>query len=471
MKKFLLLLSVVALAFTSCYEDMGPVEPDVNDIQLETTSLRSEAAGGTFSVTVTSDYAWEAYTSSSWITIHTLNGNPGTSSLMFTLAANNSTQERDGVISVFCDAYNLNVNLYVTQYGAVATSGCEFALEATNIGETSATLRVHPLHDGCTFYWNVKPESDLKEFATTAAYMQDWYAYMKELVDAGYYKWSDLLDNTAVELDYDRFNPGTKYVLYAFGIDANGKLTSTDLSYVVFETKKSSFDTTSWYGYWNVTSPMHLSITGTSLEVMNRPLDKVIAITDASADFGEGYVYVWGWDGVFELELPALGMISSNTIKLMNNVVLFTENNDQYGPLDYTWQGNSYLESYGDWYMIGGNYSCYTLTMGTDGKSASVKAFQGQLTNGTEFMTDYYCLAGVITTGQYEGYALSFSRNDGQPALYLSGAEMAVSYLAPIDTASVKKLEANKKGKLYTMMATPKAVAHYSAAVKFASIK
>ena len=261
------------------------------------------------------------------------------------------------------------------------------------------------------------------------------------------------------------------YVLYAFGVDAAGNLTSTDLSYVVFETKKSSFDTTSWYGYWNVTSPMHLSITSTSLEVMNQPLDKVIAITDASADFGEGYVYVWGWDGVFDLEMPAVGLISSNTIKLMNDIVIGTENNDQYGPLDYTWKGNSFIESYGDWYMIGGNYSCYTLTMGTDGKSASVKAYQGQLTNGAEFMTDYYCLAAVITTGQYEGYSLSFSRNDGQPALYLSGAEMAASYLAPIDTASVKKFNANKKFKAYTMMATPKAVAHYSAAVKFASIK
>ena len=142
MKKFLLLLSVVALAFTSCYEDMGPVEPDVNDIQLETTSLRSEAAGGTFYVTVTSDYAWEAYTSSSWITVHTLNGTPGTSSLVFTLAANNSTAERDGVISVFCDAYNLNVNLFVTQYGATATSGCEFDIAVSNISATQSSSRV-----------------------------------------------------------------------------------------------------------------------------------------------------------------------------------------------------------------------------------------------------------------------------------------------------------------------------------------
>ena len=361
--------------------------------------------------------------------------------------------------------------------GNTVLGAAEFEISVSNIGETSATLKIAPKQEGRSFYWNVKPESDLKEFATTAAYMEDWYAYMKELVESGYYQWSDLLDNTAVELEYTKFNPSTKYVLWAFGIDANGNLTSADLSYVKFETKVSTFDPTTWYGYWNVSASKHVSdgvdpFTNKSVtEFVDEPLDKVVAISDASADFGEGYVYVWGWDGVFELEMPALGLISGSNIKLMNSTVLFTENDDEYGPLDYTWQGISYLESYGDWYPIGGDYPCYTLTMGADGKSATVAAYQGQLTSGDKFMTDYYCLAAVITTGQYEGYSLSFSRTDGQPALYLSGAEMTASYLAPLEEASVKKLEANKKGKLYTMMATPKAAAQFSAAVKFASVK
>ena len=361
--------------------------------------------------------------------------------------------------------------------GNAVLGAAEFEMSVSNIGETSATLKIAPKQEGRSFYWNIKPESDLKEFATTAAYMEDWYAYMKELVESGYYQWSDLLDNTAVELEYTKFNPSTKYVLWAFGIDANGNLTSADLSYVKFETKVSTFDPTTWYGYWNVSASKHVSdgvdpFTNKSVtEFVDEPLDKVVAISDASADFGEGYVYVWGWDGVFELEMPALGLISGSNIKLMNSTVLFTENDDQYGPLDYTWGGISYLESYGDWYTIGGDYPCYTLTMGADGKSATVAAYQGQLTDGSAFMTDYYCLAAVITTGEYAGYSLSFSRTDGQPALYLSGAEMTASYLAPLEEASVKKLEANKKGKLYTMMASPKAAAQFSAAVKFASVK
>ena len=349
----------------------------------------------------------------------------------------------------------------------------EFEISVSNIGETSAVLKVAPKQEGRTFYWNVKPESALKEFATTKAYMEDWYAYLGEVIEEGNYQWSDLLDNAAVEYEHTNLNPGTKYVLWAFGIDANGNLTSADLSYVKFETKASTFDPTSWYGYWNVTAQKHVSVgvdpfTNKSVtEFVDEELEKVIAVTDASEDFGAGYVYVWGWDGVFELEMPALGLISGNKIKMANDTVLFTEDDPDYGPLDYTWGGISYLEGYGDWYTIGGSYDCYTIT-NTGSGVASVTAYQGQLTDKSPFMTDYYAMAAVITTGQYAGYSLSFSRTDGQPALYLSGAEMTAAYLAPIEEASVQKLNANKKGKLYTMMATPKAASKFSSAVNFA---
>lgn len=349
----------------------------------------------------------------------------------------------------------------------------EFNISVENIGETSAVLKVSPKQEGRSFYWNVKPESALKEFATTKAYMEDWFAYLGEAIASGNYQWSDLLDSTAVEFEHTNLNPGTKYVLWAFGIDANGNLTSADLSYVVFETKASTFDPTSWYGYWNVTAPKHVSIgedpfSGASVtEFVDTELEKVIAITDASEDFGAGYVYVWGWDGIFEMELPALGLISGNKIKMANETVLFTENDDTYGPLDYTWNGISFLEGYGDWYTIGGNYDCYTIT-NTGAGAASVTAYQGQLTDGSAFMTDYYCMQAVITTGQYAGYSLSFSRTDGQAALYLSGDSMTAAFLAPLEEVAAHKLNANKKFGVAHKMATPRAAAKFSSAVNFA---
>ena len=351
----------------------------------------------------------------------------------------------------------------------------EFVMSVSNIGETTATLKVAPKQEGRTYYWGISTENSLKEFATTAAYMEDWYAYMKEAVDGGQKTWAELLDKGVVEYTTEKVNPSTKYVLWAFGIDANGNLTSTDLSYVVFETKASTFDTASWYGYWNVTAPKCVSIgvdpftNDAVTELVDEELSKVIAIVDASADLGEGYVLVYGWDGVFEMQLPAVGVLAGNKIKMNNEVVLFTEDDPDYGPLDYTWCGMSDLTAtHGDWYTIGGDYPCYTITNTASG-AASVEAYQGELTDGTPFMTDYYCVQAVITTGQYEGYSLSFNRADGQPALYLSGENLTGEWIAPLEEVAAKKLNANKKFKAVHKMATPKAAAQkFSAAVEFA---
>ena len=348
----------------------------------------------------------------------------------------------------------------------------EFELVVSNVGETTATVKITPKAEGRTYYWNIVTEASLKEFATTKAYMEDWYAYLKEAVDGGFYTWEEFLDKDVYEYTTNKINPSTKYVVWAFGIDSNGNLTSTDLTYTTFQTKASTFDPTTWYGYWNVTAAKHVSIgedpfSGKPVtEVVEEELSKVVAITDASEDFGKGYVYVWGWDGVFELELPALGLISGNKIKLENEVVLFTEDDPDYGPLEYTWCGVSYLEGYGDWSPIGGIYDCYTITNTGEG-TASVTAYQGQLTDGSAFMTDYYCMQAVITTGQYEGYALSFSRTDGQAALYLSGESMTAEFLAPLEEVATQKLNANKKFKAVHKMATPKAAAKmFSSIVK-----
>ena len=358
--------------------------------------------------------------------------------------------------------------------GEISGAG-EFELVVSNIGETTATVKITPKQEGRTYYWGIHSEAVVKEFATTAAFMQDWYAYMKEEVDGGNYTWEELLDNDVVEYTTEKVNPSTKYYLWAFGIDLNGNLTSADLTYVTFETKASTFDPASWYGYWNVTASKHVSIgvdpftNAAVTELVEEETSKVIAIVDASADLGEGYVLVYGWDGVFEMELPAVGVVSGNKIKLANEVVLFTEEDPDYGTLDYTWCGISNLTAtHGDWYPIGGDYECYTITNTASG-AASITAYQGKIGDGTPFMTDYYCIQAVITSGEYEGYSLSFSRSDGQPAIYLSGETMTAEFLAPLEEVAAQKLNANKKFKAVHKMATPKAAAQkFSAAVKFA---
>ena len=350
----------------------------------------------------------------------------------------------------------------------------EFEISVTNVSETSADLSIAPKQEGRTFYWNIVTEAGLAEYATTAAYMQEYYAYLKENIDAGVATWEQILDNAPIQYTTSKLDPNTKYVLWAFGIDAAGNLTSADLSYVKFETPASTFDPTSWYGYWNVTSQKQVQIGEDPMsgylieEVVDEPLEKVIAIIDASADLGEGYVYVYGWDGVFELEMPTIGKISSNTIKLMNETVLFSEEDEKYGQVDYTWLGFSDLSAtHGGWYTIGGDYPCYTFTMGAD-KAATVTAYQGKIGDGTPFMTDYYALQVVIATGEYAGYSLGFVRADGMPACYLTGAEMTAEYIAPIEEVAAQKLNANKKAKTAHKVALKAPAKKFSAAVKLA---
>ena len=382
--------------------------------------------------------------------------------LTFTISENETQAERKAIVVISNSEYNLSQNITFTQKRRY-----EFILQVENIGETTATVKITPNQEGRTYYWGINAEADVKEFATTVAFMEDWYAYMKEAVDTGYYTWEELLDKGVVEYTTEKVKPSTKYVLWAFGIDLNGNLTSPDLTYVTFETKASTFNTASWYGYWNVTAPKCVSVDADPLsgdpvtKFVKKETSKVIAIVDASADLGNGYVYVYGWDGVFEMELPAVGVIFSNKIKLANEFVIFTEEDETFGPLDYTWNGISYLEGYGDWYPIGGSYDCYTITNTGEG-TASVTAYQGQLTDGTAFMTDYYSVQAVITTGQYKGYSLSFNRSDGQPAIYLSGATMTAEFLAPLEEVAAQKLNANKKFKVAHKMATPRAAAKFS---------
>lgn len=355
----------------------------------------------------------------------------------------------------------------------------EFELSVSNITEFSALLKIAPKQEGRTFYWNLATEASLNEFATSKAYMEDYHAYLSEAVEAGLAAWADLLDNAAVEYETKKLDPNTKYILWAFGIDANGNLTSPDLTYVKFETPKSNFDPASWYGYWNVTSPKTVSVgvdpfSGYLVsEFVDQPLERVIAIYDASADFGEGYVYILGLDdGADQYSMPAVAAISGNKLQLENGFALVpnAEEDPNYGSLHYGWSAYSYLESYGDFNPVGGTYDAYTFTMGADNKSASVKAFQGQLTTGDAFMTDYYAFAFIIASGQYEGMPLgNLVREDGQASLYLSGAEMTAEFLAPLEEVAAKKLNANKKFKAVHKMATPKAAAQkFSAAVEFA---
>ena len=140
MKKLLqfLMTMFLSVAMVGCYSTEEPVGPDVpvvGSLKLSQEEMTVGAEGGEFSVDIFTEYAYETSTNVDWITIS--GGSCGTEycTLYFTVAKNNTTSEREGVITVFCDDYNLSATLTVTQEAGENTGN---TIPNSEIGYTSS---------------------------------------------------------------------------------------------------------------------------------------------------------------------------------------------------------------------------------------------------------------------------------------------------------------------------------------------
>ena len=128
MKKLLqfLMTMFLSVAMVGCYSTEEPVGPDVpivGALKLSQEEMTVGAEGGEFSVDIFTEYSYETSTNVDWITIS--GGSCGTEycTLYFTVAKNNTTSEREGVITVFCDDYDLSATLTVSQEAGENTGG------------------------------------------------------------------------------------------------------------------------------------------------------------------------------------------------------------------------------------------------------------------------------------------------------------------------------------------------------------
>ena len=131
----------------------------------------------------------------------------------------------------------------------------EFAITVSEITTSSAHIKVEAKEATRTFYANMMSKAAFAEYESPAALMNDYYAQVAAAVEAGQYTWADLLDTGKGEWTTTKVVPSNEYVVFAFGVDAQGNLTSADLSYKSFKTLESTFDTAQWVGFWTVTSP------------------------------------------------------------------------------------------------------------------------------------------------------------------------------------------------------------------------
>ena len=171
-------------------------------------------------------------------------------------------------------------------------------------------------------------------------------------------------------------------------------------------------------GYWTVTSPKTYVqqsniLTGEYEEMWtDDELTRDIAIVDgATLDASmEGYAVVYGWDGNFLMEGPAIGIYNDNKIELLNNEIVYE---DAEQGLVYQWLALSDIPAM-DYYgtLVGGEYPPYTFAMDAEGK-VTIEPYVGQITTGDEFSVCAFNIYPVIGENiyvwNYEVPAYTFS--------------------------------------------------------------
>ena len=339
----------------------------------------------------------------------------------------------------------------------------EFAIEVTNITPTSAHIKVTAKEATRSLYANVMSKADFASFD-----LNEHFATLAGLVEAGQYTWEQLLSVGSEEWDTSRVTPNAEFVAYAYGIDANGNLTSTAVSYKSFKTPASTFDTAKWAGWWEVTSPKtYVQQTNPLTEEYEeawtddeliRPIEIVDGATlDASM---EGYAVVYGWDGNFLYDGPAIGVYNDNKIELLNNEVVYEVTEGANAGMVYQWLALSDIPAM-DYYgkLVGGEYPVYTFAMDAAG-AVTINAYKGQITTGDEFSVCAFTIFPVL------GESIYVWTYD-EPAYTFSGETMTVTKTTAPDDAGVApaKLSKNSKVKVMHKMANQKYVAK-----KFSSV-
>lgn len=338
----------------------------------------------------------------------------------------------------------------------------EFAITVSEITATSAHIKVEAKEATRTFYANMMPKAAFAEYESPAALMNDYYAQLKEAVKAGQYTWEGLLDTGKGEWTTTKVIPSNEYVVFAFGVDVQGNLTSADLSYKSFKTLESTFDTASWSGFWTVTSPKtYVQQTNILTEEYEEAwtddeLTRDIEIVDgATIDPSlAGYALIYGWDGFFLYDGPALGVYNDNKIELLNNEIV----GEGAGGAVYQWLAQSELPTYDpeNMYMVGGEYPAYIFAMDAEGKVA-IEPYVGQITTGDAFIVSAFTIFPVVGEDVY-------AWNYTEPAYTFSGKGItAVKSSAPAPAPA--KLSAKKDIKVMHKMANQKFVAK-----KFSSV-
>uniref|UniRef100_UPI0040574A63 Omp28-related outer membrane protein n=1 Tax=Alistipes sp. TaxID=1872444 RepID=UPI0040574A63 len=187
MKKLFRLL-LLALPFLTISCDIeGPSLPEAGEIKLSKTLIEVSSEYSTNGVSINAPYAWLAQTSESWISILQGSGDAGDGMLRFSVSKNESSQSRQGTITITTSDYNLSAELSVVQMGGEAVLLLEVdnsfiydngGADENGIATFTLTLNGNVVTEGYTIYEGMDTPLDGNTFTSTEqGTYRFWAAY------------------------------------------------------------------------------------------------------------------------------------------------------------------------------------------------------------------------------------------------------------------------------------------------------
>ena len=385
------------------------ISQEAVSVTLSKSSIADAGEGKTEAINVTANAAWTAESNAEWVSIAPASGAAGVTEVAVTVAENSTEAAREAKVT-FTINENVTAELTVTQ-AFVAQAG-KVTIQVTDITASKATITCTPDPlTGFTYYFAYLPKEDADILLPTdeekvAYIVQDLNELLAQY--AGQATWADLVSEGVDEYTFTGLDPLTEYYAVAFGLDANGNITSK-LYKTEFTTQDLNPALKDWVGTWNLTASdaYHLLKDGTE-GLAGKPVTRTITISTESAfnlEVGEADLVVAGLS--FTDQLPLYRYNSGEAVQ-METIATVANNGDlklmtgvevqMYGEHGMiTWCGFSAFED--GWYRVGGEYPAYTLKIGNDKNTATGTPYSGKLSDESPFTTGAYEIAIIAANG------------------------------------------------------------------------
>ena len=384
------------------------ISQEAISVTLSKNSISDAGEGKTETVNVTANAAWTAASNAEWVTIAPASGAAGVTEVAVTVAENSSEAAREAKVTFTINA-NVTAELTVTQ-AFVAQAG-KVTIQVTDITASKATVTCTPDPlTGFTYYYDYLPKEEADLLLPTDEEKMNYLVQSINELLAEYEKtWADVITEGKETYTFKGLAPLTSYYAVAFGIDANGNVTSK-LYKTEFTTQDLNPALKEWVGTWTVTSEKTAYSEKEGRDgIFDEPTTRTITIGTESAGFGiaveEAELIVAGLSYTDGLEffgpgvkLETIGTVTSNgNLELKNGFVSFDATSADMG--EFTFLGYSWSEAMNRYVVVSGNYPPYTLSLGTDKKTGTGTPYSGELSNGADFSVVYYDMFSVDAAG------------------------------------------------------------------------